>query len=38
MAEKEVDGFMLLKMLKVEHPKEIVTANISYKRIVKIIP
>lgn len=27
---------MLLKMLHFEHPKEIVTANISYRRIVSI--
>ena len=36
MAEKHVDGLMLLKMLHFEHPKEIVSANISYKRIVHI--
>lgn len=29
---------MLLKMLHFEHPKEIIRANISYKRIVSINP
>ena len=36
MSEKRVDGLMLLKMLHFEHPKEVITANISYKRIVDI--
>lgn len=36
MAEKIVDGLMLLKMLHFEHPKEVITANISYKRIIDI--
>ncbi len=36
MTEKAVDGLLLLKMLHFEHPKEVVTANISYRRIVDI--
>ena len=36
MREKRMDGLMLLKMLNFEHPKEVITANISYKRIVDI--
>lgn len=38
MKEKALDGFGLLKLLRFEHPKEIIRANISYKRIIDINP
>jgi hypothetical protein len=38
MKVKRLDGFSLLRMLKFEHPKEIIRADISYKRIIDINP
>jgi|JI6StandDraft_1071083.scaffolds.fasta_scaffold13562_7 Leucine-rich repeat (LRR) protein len=38
MRIKRLDGFGLLKLLRFEHPKEIIRADISYRRIVELNP
>ena len=38
MRIKPLDGFGLRKLLRFEHPKEIIRADISYRRIVELNP